>query len=349
MTASYDYYQLAHAEEGIDGGMLYKAVHHIKLQDLAHGWAPQKELLYDQPGIDNNKVRISGPFTVEALPAPVVKPIDDDVPFDDNVSAKQDEWRSELLATGILGRHGERIEFSRVEPMSGTRWIQADAETKEDTPRRAVVCFAGETMPMDGRMVQEALDELEHLRPTPALLVFAAFQFDPEASKAIEETMWAGVTLLKVQMNTDLMTEDLKKKRSSSQSFLLIGEPDIDLKQDGNGRYRVVVNGYDYYDVAKGAVDSGNASNIAMWMLDTDYDGMCIEPIQVFFPMGGKSGGWAKLARTLRAEIDQDAIEAYRGTKSLWFKAEVGAKVAVKIVDDRGIESMKVLEIRGDE
>ena len=40
-------------------------------------------------------------------------------------------------------------------------------------------------------------------------------------------------------------------------------------------------------------------SAIAMWMLDTDYDGMCIVPKQVFFPMGGKKDGWNKLAMSL--------------------------------------------------
>ena len=48
----------------------------------------------------------------------------------------------------------------------------------------------------------------------------AAFQFDPEASKDIDETNWPGVTLLKAQMNADLLTEDLKKKRASNGEFL---------------------------------------------------------------------------------------------------------------------------------
>ena len=38
-------------------------------------------------------------------------------------------------------------------------------------------------------------------------------------------------------------------------------------------------------------------------------------------------------------------IEAYRGTVSLPFPAGKNRRVAVKIVDDRGIESLKILEI----
>lgn len=293
-------------------------------------------------------MRITGPFTVEALPAPVVKPLDDFGDMgEEDLSNKQTDWRDELLATGILGRNGAKIEFSRVEPLTGTKFLQAEAETKEKEPRRAVICFAGETKPMDSRMVAMALDEMEDMRPSPKLIIFAAFQFDPEAAKDIDDLEWPGITALKVQMNTDLMTEDLKKKRSSNQSFWLIGQPDVELIKDkrSNNKYKVIVHGFDYYDVKKGIVESGDANRIAMWMLDMDYDGMCIEPCQVFFPMGGKKDGWNKLAKTLKAEINQDLIENYAGNESLWFKVEPNSRIAVKIIDDRGIESMKIIKV----
>ena len=350
MTATFDYYKLAHEEQGVGSGFVYKTVPHITLKSIANNEIPATETLYDQPEIDKTKVRITGPFTVEALPAPVVKPLDDIGDTKEDFSAKQTDWRDQLLATGILGRGGSRLTFSRVEPLSGTKFLQAEAETKEDTPRRAVICFAGETKPLDSRMVAMALDEAETLRPAPKLIIFAAFQFDPEAAKDIDEMNWPGVTILKAQMNTDLMTEDLKKKRSSDQSFWLVGQPDVELIRDGRSKrkFKVKVNGFDYYDVKKGTVESGSTSRIAMWMLDTDYDGMCIEPKQVFFPMGGKKGGWNKLAKTLKAEIDPDLIEKYAGNESLWFMAEPNTRIAVKIIDDRGIESLKVIRI-GDE
>lgn len=350
MTGTFDYYKLAHEEQGVSSGFVYKTAPHITLRSIANNEAPAAETLYDQPEIDKTKVRITGPFTVEALPAPVVKPLDDIGDTEEDFSAKQTDWRDQLLATGILGRGGSRLTFSRVEPLSGTKFLQAEAETKEDTPRRAVICFAGETKPLDSRMVAMALDEAETLRPAPKLIIFAAFQFDPEAAKDIDEMNWPGVTILKAQMNTDLMTEDLKKKRSSDQSFWLVGQPDVELIRDGRSKrkFKVKVNGFDYYDVKKGTVESGSTSRIAMWMLDTDYDGMCIEPKQVFFPMGGKKDGWNKLAKTLKAEIDPDLIEKYAGNESLWFVAEPNTRIAVKIIDDRGIESLKVIRI-GDE
>lgn len=350
MTATFDYYKLAHPEQGVGSGFSYKTVPHITLKSIANNEPPATETLYDQPEIDKGKVRITGPFTVEALPAPVVKPLDDVSDWDEDSTAKQTSWRDQLLATGIMGRGGSRLEFSRVEPLSGTKFLQAEAETKEDVPRRAVICFAGETKPMDSRMVSMALDEVETLRPAPKMIIFAAFQFDPEAAKDIDELNWPGLTILKAQMNTDLMTDDLKKKRSSDQSFWLVGQPDVELIPDKRSktRYKVKVNGFDYYDVKKGTVESGSTSRISMWMLDTDYDGMCLQPTQVFFPMGGKKDGWNKLAKTLKAEIDSDLIEKYAGNESLWFTVQPNSQIAVKIIDDRGIESLKVMRV-GDE
>ena len=65
-----------------------------------------------------------------------------------------------------------------------------------------------------------AIQEAQTLVPRPRVVVFAAFQFDPEASKDIDETNWPGLTLLKAQMNPDLLTEDLKRKRGQQRELL---------------------------------------------------------------------------------------------------------------------------------
>jgi len=61
--------------------------------------------------------------------------------------------------------------------------------------------------------------------------------------------------------------------------------------------------------------------------------------------MAGPKDGWAKLAKNLKAEIDTDLIESYRGTISLPFERGEHKRIAVKIVDDRGIESLRIIEV----
>ena len=171
MAADFDYYELAHPEEGVGSGFRYKTVPHVTLKSIANNpeiregmtreqidaaiarYAEQ-ETLYDQPYVDKSRVRVTGPFTVEAVPAPTVKSLDDieEAPkssgaqlvlrrvamptlLDASIARsgptlRHTEWRDELLKTGLRGKGGQHIDFSRVEPLAGTRWLHADAETK---------------------------------------------------------------------------------------------------------------------------------------------------------------------------------------------------------------------------
>ncbi len=105
----------------------------------------------------------------------------------------------------------------------------------------------------------------------------------------------------------------------------MIGQPDVELRElhrgQHTGKWEVEIHGFDYYNPIDGKIESGDTSRIAMWMLDTDYDGRSLYPSQVFFPMAGQKDGWARLAKNLKAEIDEELIEACRGTVSLPFEA----------------------------
>ncbi|MBE7491076.1 MAG: site-specific DNA-methyltransferase [Planctomycetes bacterium] len=455
MLADFPYFQLAQPDQGVNSGFEYETVPHVTLKSIAHnpeiraGMSftaiteairrhGEHETLYDFPIPDNTKVRVTGPFTVEAVPAPAAiapdelarggkklvnldgkktlpgmedpqarnligftEPVADASVARSGETLRQQEWRDELLKCGIRAKGGAMLHFSRVEPLAGTRWLHAEAETrgagdatpKKDTGKvagantrkltaasvgaqRVVISFGPEHAPLEQRQVEKAIDEAYNLKPRPQIVLFASFQFDPEAAKDIDELKpeKIGMQVLKVQMNTDLLTEDLKKKRASNESFWLVGQPDVTVrklskdeikaqkalleKQLPNdekrrkaeqasleGMYVVEVAGFDYYDPRTGKVDGGGADKIAMWMLDTDYDGRSLYPRQVFFPMAGKEEGWAKLAKSLKAELDDDLIEQYRGTVSLPFALGKERTIAVKIIDDRGIESLRVMEV----
>ena len=360
MTALFDYYKLAYPTQGVGSGFVYKTVPHITLKSIANNEPPAYETLYDQPNIDNSKARVTGPFTVEAVPSPTSRSLDELIKegaSDVSVARsgetlRQSEWRDELINNGVRGKGGQYIKFSRVEPMSGTRYIQAEAETKSEKDKerqRVFIVFGPEHAPMEQRQVALALDEAQSLWPKADMILFAAFQFDPEAAKDIDEMNWPGVILLRVQMNADLFTDDLKKKRTSDDSFWLLGQPDVRVKKiekgEHKGKFQVEVKGFDYYDTKTGNVISGSDKNIAVWMIDPDYDGRSLFPRQVFFPMSSEVEGWGKLAKNLRAEIDQELIESYKGTVSLPFESGDYKQCAVKIVDDRGIESLRIIKI----
>ena len=409
MTALYDYYELAHPEEGVGSGFKYKTVPHITLKSIANNEPPDQETLYDQPSVDNKKARVSGPFTVEAVPGPTVKSISEvtaspsgdeaapvqmgldgkappqqvrllrrahPVPADVSVvrsgeTLRQSEWRDVLLRGGVRGKGGQAIEFSRVEPLTGTRWIHADAQTKGVKPERVAISFGPEYAPLEQKQVELAWEEARQLSPRPSILLFVYSDVDPEAGKDIAELTPAktGMTFLAAKIDADVWTKDLKKKARTSPSVWLVGQPDVELRRvappfraasagaaksaglkpgatPGGTLWQVEIHGFDYYNTSTGKIESGETKNIALWLLDTDYDGRSLYARQVFFPMADEDEGWARLAKNLKAEIDPELIKAYRGTVSLPFEPGKYNRIAVKIVDDRGIESLKVVEVK---
>ena len=356
MTAKFDYYELAHPSEGVKSGFKYNTVPHIKLSSIANNELPKQEDLYDDPAIERGKVRVTGPFTVEAVPSLRVKPFDGNAPRMEvtigqlsrtGETGKQSEWRDELKATGIRATGGKAIQFARLEPMVATRFLHAEGEILDDgnANKTAYISFGPDYGPLEQRQVEEAVKEARGLKSKPDFVIFAAFHFDPEAAKDIDQINWPGVKILKAQMSVDILTKDLRKNRSSSQSYWLIGQPDVEVHKAKDGKYKVTVKGFDYYNPVTGEIESKGTKHIAMWFLDTDYDERSLYPNQVFFPEGDSKRDWTRLAKALNGEVNEELMEQFSSVESLPFLAGDNKKIAVKIIDNRGIESFVIKKL----
>ncbi|MCK8515345.1 site-specific DNA-methyltransferase [Methylonatrum kenyense] len=309
-----------------------------------------QEVLYDQPEVSRDKLRITGPFTVEAVPFATVLGLDEaQQPKEADVAvarsgatSRHAQWREELLKAGIRGKGGQHLKLMDLETLPGAKYLHA-VGTVAETGERVAVSFGPEYAALEQRQVEIAKNEAGDLFPLPKLLVFCAFTFDPEAAKDIDSIK--GIQALKVQMNTDLLTEDLKKNARSNESFWLMGQPDVEVHALKDGKLQVEVHGFDYFDTKSGELKSGGKRDIAVWELDTDYDDRSLYPRQVFFPMAGKKDGWYKLKKDIRAELNEELLGKYHGTRSLPFEPGDNRCIAVKIVDNRGIESLKVVRL----
>jgi adenine-specific DNA-methyltransferase len=363
MTSQFDYFELAHPEEGVKSGFNYKIVPHVTLKSLANNETLKQESLFDQPIIERNKVRVTGPFTVEAVPCLRIKPFNGKEPKLEGSgidlarmgeTGQQAIWRDELKSSGIRAVGGKTLNFSRVEPMAATRFLHAEGEILDEKGhvKKAVISFGPQFGPLEQRQVEGAVKEARELKSSLEFIIFAAFHFDPEAAKDIDQMndsigqFIPGAKILKAQMSVDLLTHDLRKKRSSNQSYWLIGQPEVEVKKVKDGRYKVKVNGFDYYDPVSGEILSGSNKHIAMWFLDTDYDERSLMPDQVFFPAADANRDWTKLSKAMNGEVDEDLLEAFRGTESLEFDSGSQRKIAVKIIDNRGIESFVVKSLQ---
>ena len=355
VTSVFDYYKLANPDVGVSKGFEYNKIDNITPSSIAKKRPPEEVIIYDSPKTDSKKTRICGPFTMEAVPSPKVIPIKDakeksysSYLSNSEVSSQHKEWCDELRKNGISVSHGKKILFNEISQTQGMRYVHAKGETNDEEPFKAMISFGPENGTLGAQQVEGAWHEARIEKSD--ILLFIALQFDPEATKVIDEMQekHAGMKFLRGQMNHDLTLKDLKKA-SSNDSFWLIGQPDVKVHhiKDGEhkGKIQVEIMGYDYYDPNKHEVDSGGQDKIATWMIDEDYDYRCMVPNQIFFPLAGVKHGWDIFAKNLRAEIDEYKLSQYKSTKSIPFEVPKSKTIAIKITDTRAIESIKVIKL----
>ena len=328
------------------------------------------ETLYDKPLTDKKRMRVCLPFTVEAVPSALTAASPDEVNHEEQLTdtaiaataatTKLERLLDELMSKGVRGKSGQRIYFQNLELLAtsagandlnaSTVHARMDERTDDTTatPPQYAVIFGNEYTPMDRTMLDRAMGQAFNLRPKVQKVLFLAYQFDAGVHEYIEKSNWKNVDILLAQIDTDSLVEDLKKKQKGD-SFWLIGQPDVKLmpitEGSDKGKWTIEVRGFDYYNVATQQLESGGKGDIAMWLLDTDYNDRFLHPTQIFFPMADAKSGWASLGKTLAAEIDYERIEAYRGTVSLPFEAGEHRRIAVKLIDKRGVESMRILTL----
>jgi adenine-specific DNA-methyltransferase len=110
----------------------------------------------------------------------------------------------------------------------------------------------------------------------------------------------------------------------------------------------VEVNGFDYFDTVKGELISGGKAKIAD--VEPGHRLRRAQPVPApgVLPHGRQGRGLEEAEEDIRAELDEStAARQFHGTVSLPFAAGDNRMVAVKIVDDRGIESLKVMRLDG--
>jgi len=150
------------------------------------------------------------------------------------------------------------------------------------------------------------------------------------------------VQVLLVRMNADLvMGEDLKKT-GAGNLFTVFGEPDIDIVGDRDD-LRVILRGVDVYDPNTGQVRSDETDQIALWMIDTNYNEESFFVRHCYFT--GGHDPYKRLKRALKADIDEDAWASLHRTESRPFARPETGKIAVKVINDYGDEVVKVFAV----
>jgi adenine-specific DNA-methyltransferase len=378
MTATYPWYRLADTTgEDIRHGFVYKTVPHVTLKSLANDEPPDTETLYDQPEVDKKKLRVAGPFTVETLQSfePLAPDrIDEANASMDNVQRFTERVFEHLKHAGIKnGLKNETAVFNRVDVIND-RSGALHAEGWYDTNMSAVGAEKKAYFhigPQFGTVSKKAVNDAVKAcrqRADADWLVILGFSFESDVDNRNVTLKVGSFEVTKVRMHDDLMQDGLIKKDKKAASFVTIGEPDIAVvgnpspqpsPQRGEGASVCIeIRGLDLYDPMADEVKPRSAADIAYWMVDDDYDGANFIARQVFFCGGDHdefdkfkrglsalavSTAKAKVERTLKLEIDDEAFERVYGLRSHPIPASKGRRVAVRVISQFGEESTKVV------
>jgi adenine-specific DNA-methyltransferase len=331
--------------------------------------APQ-ETLYDRPKVVRGIVRVSGPFTVEAIPVPAVEdPTQAPIPqFEESVGAdlvsaqlgRISDRGGDHVTTminllkqqgGILFPGGKKLELQNIRPLN-LGYLHAEAEAKQNGKAlRVAISFGPQYGPITGTQTDEAIRTAR--RAGYDLLILAGFSIEAAAQAIVQDTRIPGLNVHFANVAADVLMQveeaqgkvNLLKTTRASQIFTVFGQPDVGVQKQKDGAYVVELRGVDIYDPLTGEVHSTRGEDVAAWFLDTDYDGKTFHICQAFFP--GDPDAWEKLQRALKAQIDAEAFEQMRGTVSFPFQAGEHGRIAVKVIDFRGNEVVRVMPLDG--
>ena len=321
--------------------------------------ASESEELVDQPEIDRKRTRVSGPFTVEAV-QPAEESLDLDAPiggepeeptdtFEDaaeghdvvNTEAYLDKIIRLLKNDGVKFPDNRTMQFATLDPLEGDV-LHAEGSWEDDnTERRVAVAFGPQHGPVTAMQVEQCLHAASRYGYDD--LVFCGFSFDGKAHAAIQKDLNPRVRSHMAHINPDIAMDDLLKETSTSQLFTVFGLPRTELKTVDNNEFIVKMEGVDIYNPVDNTVNSAGADRVAAWFVDADYDGRTFCITQAFFP---DKKAWDKIARDLKSIIDPECFEKFSGTESLPFPAGEHACVAIKVIDPRGNEVMRVHNLR---
>lgn len=305
------------------------------------------EYLYDRPYVDNKKVRVAGPFTVESLSPHRYIPVDED----DNpvLYDKSDEGNETgkfvnmiletLKVSGIQQAHkDDKIDFLSVSPWPGT-YICAEGRYEEGETERRAAIFIGPEFGTVARpdlvsAVREAADAGFDV------LVACAFNFDAASS---EFNKLGKIPVLKARMNADLHMAGELKNTGNGNLFVVFGEPDIEIVDAENNQIQVKLKGVDVFRPNEGIVESSDPDEIVCWFIDTDYNEESFFVRQAYFL--GANDPYSALKKSLNAEIDKDAWESLHSDLSRPFDKPSSGRIAVKVINHLGDEVLKIFKV----
>lgn len=131
-----------------------------------------------------------------------------------------------------------------------------------------LLCVLG--FAFDSRATEVTEVDGVNIQATTVPPLVSASVADEGFANVADERLIGRLKVLLVRMSVDLLMGEELKKTGAGNLFTVFGEPDIELRETDN-QCVIEIRGVDVYDPTTGEVRSDDTSQIALWMIDTNY------------------------------------------------------------------------------
>ena len=356
ITSIYPYWVLADSADNKDPahGFIYNSVPTVSPAILAYDEDTELTELVNDPEENRKITRVASPFTVESSSPWSHIPFGDEadetpqhhsVEHSDFVEMVVDELKQNPISSGRnTSGSSSDIQVIETEPWPGNliSHLVSYVSTAEpdQKPKHAGLFVAPEDVTVSERLLRQvALDAASHIDDAD-LVIVVAFAFEAETS----QEKIGKVNVMRVQMHRDMQLRDLKPDKDH-QAFVMVGQPDIEVRTEDDGNLTVELFGFDTYDPASGNVSEGDKDDVGCWMIDTDYDGESFFARRIHFPGSDDDKIMKKLKKELGRSLDDLRWDRMLSTTSAPFSPPSTGQIAVKIITTAGNEMSVVKNI----
>ena len=346
------------------GGFVVERQLRVSAGTLAYGHRNEEPIKHPDRTVKvNNRTRVASPFTVESD-----SPYQSITPGDQNGHHQDADVETILQTTGftlpepegenpVIKRITDSLETSGIgQPGKGRYKVEnlAPSDVMDVTHTGTLIGPDGDRHPayfyigredevISAVQTRNAATAISNVDPSCRHLVMVGFGRDGDAHSVGRYR--PGMTILQVQTNRDLQLPWLKEDKTDT-AFTIISEPEVRLHQLENRRVQLEVVGLNCFNPKLGVVEVGYARQIMGIMVDTEYDTESFRARLINVRQVGRNQRTLKSLRAaFNREIDPEKWEQMLTTKTIPFELpEPGVKIAVKVIDQTGMEHMTVID-----
>ena len=338
----------------------------VSAATLAYGRVDEEPIQHpDRTKTDRNHIRVASGFTVESdSPYRSIRPGEENghsagedvattlqttgFTLNSNNGTEQDSVTQRLIGSletsGInqpgAGRYKvENLVMSDVRDVTHTGVLIAP-----DGGRHNAFFYIGrEDEVISNVQTRNAATAIRAVEPDCNHLVMIGFGRDGDAQTVARYL--GSLTVLQVAANKDLQLPWLKEE-ASDNAFIIVSEPEVKLHRQDNGQVRLEVVGINAFNPARGIVEARSARTIMGIMVDTWYDTESFRARLINVKEVNRNQRTLRnLLAAFSRDIDREKWDQMLTNTTIPFDLpEEGVKIAVKVIDQTGMEHMTVID-----